>query len=620
MADYKITGDGTNYYGYQGTNPTPITSGTNPTAVINYVYNLMSTGQTVDFIGSFTITTRCSDIKKSIIMDFTQATVTVTGTFFWIYNPVNLVGGHFIGLGTDSGLLIVNATNTIFDNSDFQNFLVGTAYASSYTEFLRCVFHDSTNMNLLLFTSDGGGHHKAIGCTFRDANDSIYVSAGHPYCQFLNCKFIRLNGHGMYLDGVDGLGGHIVAGCEWDAQSWQGGIHCKCKNNIIGPATVDGISYPGNNFHDFPAGNNAVAISIYSEYESSTANDNEIFGNTFTNLDMAIWLGHDAQMSPMARTKIHDNVFTNVRRHCFGLNPWIAGGAWNYVDDTKIYYNDFHNCPTPFKASDGPASWIRNLVIAHNTFDPPVPPDEVAVLKSYVNTMIYGNIGLEDFNPVTDPTSPYYIPPRIAPTPQLIVTVTANPTAIQANGSSTVTVHVVDDSSNNIINATVALIASGGTLTAISGITDSAGNFTTSFTDNVEETVTINAIATASDYTAGQTTVPATITVSTTPPILATVAGIVSDGTNPIAGATVTLDGNNRTTGNDGAYSFDNVEAKVYQMTVTASGYQTWTYPLDARAGGTITQNVTIAISPIPSDNSALILIGLAALAVILGG
>jgi hypothetical protein len=286
--------------------------------------------------------------------------------------------------------------------------------------------------------------------------------------------------------------------------------------------------------------------------------------------------------------------------YAIGINAPIEGAGTQHADDAWIYCNTFRNCPYPIRTtnSDG-ANLILRMVIARNNFD--VAPTNQAELNNYGSaagapTMAYDNINYADFNV---PATKQITSCAGGTIPALLVTVTANPGAIQAGGTSAVTVHVTDDLGSNVSGAAVTLTASGGLLTNLSGTTNASGNFVTSFTDSIAQTVTINAAASATGYTSGQAT-PATITVSSTPPVLVTVQGTITDGTNPIAGANVTLNGHSYTTIANGVYTFQNITAKVYQMTVTASGYRTWAYPLDASAGGTVTQNVVLSTSTIP--------------------
>jgi len=439
MADYTITGSGVNATATENVSPFRTTPLASISSILNTVLGWITApaGKIVEFIGTFDVTVQIPIYGKNgtafqyLILDFTQATMNVSGSpsSFEVRSAyVKFLNRRWIGpgIGDASGqaaairILKESSVNDgkycVIDGAEMEQCFqcVFCAYESSYNTLINCNFHDNLSSIGGGYTlqMQGLGHHRIINCQIIRARGGIFFSDTSVYNLIQDCKFDDIrDAHAVYFDGLNHSVGHNeIVGCDFSNQQYQACIHMKSPNNKI----------HHNAFHDMGAGLNTVAISIYSEYSTAEANDNEIYNNTFTNLDMAIWLGHDGCAQPTVRNKFRDNVFTNVRKHCFGLNPWIAGGAWNYVDDTKIYYNDFHNCPTIFKASDGPASWIRNLVIAHNTFDPPVSPDEVARLKSYVNTMIYGNIGLEDYNPVTDPSSPYYIPPRTAATTLII--------------------------------------------------------------------------------------------------------------------------------------------------------------------------------------------------------
>lgn len=103
----------------------------------------------------------------------------------------------------------------------------------------------------------------------------------------------------------------------------------------------------------------------------------------------------------------------------------------------------------------------------------------------------------------------------------------------------------------------------------------------------------------------GQTT---TQNVFLTPQVVqpkATIAGVIygldaQGNVNPVAGATVTLNGYVATTSATGTYQFTDVTAKAYTLTVSATGYPTKTASIDASAGGNYTQNVTLTTTPPP--------------------
>jgi parallel beta-helix repeat protein len=268
------------------------------------------------------------------------------------------------------------------------------AYGSSYDTIQNCSIHDNTNnycINLI-----NSGHNRIINCHLYNSKAGMFVENGCPYNQILGCEFYGNDGHSIYLDGGSAsVANNIVSGCSFHDQLNGAGLQIKCQNNSI----------YNNVFYNF-TGSGAPAFSIYSEYSPSYANDNDIFNNTFTNVVEAMWLGHNPANYPTLRNRIHDNTFTRVT-NCIRLNPWE--GAVNTVEDTWIYYNDFHSCTNPFPGTGGSASLIKNTVIAYNTFDATVPNAEVVALESYVNTMIYGNTPwMPDFNV----PSPLPIPPR----------------------------------------------------------------------------------------------------------------------------------------------------------------------------------------------------------------
>jgi ABC-type Fe3+ transport system substrate-binding protein len=77
-------------------------------------------------------------------------------------------------------------------------------------------------------------------------------------------------------------------------------------------------------------------------------------------------------------------------------------------------------------------------------------------------------------------------------------------------------------------------------------------------------------------------------------PIIATVEGVVTDEDGElVSGATVTLDGETITTGEDGSYSFE-VETGTYTLTVEKEGYETDTSTVSATSEDTYTVDVKV--------------------------
>jgi hypothetical protein len=378
------------------------------TQTISYALSKLTSGrtwqETVLLKGTFSIGTTITLSQANVLLDCRQATLTSTADILLDVKStkVTILGGHWIGQGTQTYKRIqfggTSATNCTVDGIDAENFVLELAYASSYITVQNCYFHDTTN-NYFLNVLGVAHHNRFINCRFiTGVAAAAFVHHTSGYNQFIGCEFGYLNNHGIYLDGQlntdPSVGHNIVTGCTFHDFTDNAGLHIKCQNNTI----------YNNTFYNFTG---AVGLSIYSEYSSgATANDNEIYGNTFRDMSEAIWVGHNPANLPTLRNKIHDNTFTNVT-NCIRLNPWE--GAIETTEDTWIYYNDFYSCTNPFPATGGSASLIKNTVIAYNTFDATVPNAEVVALKSYVNTMIYGNTPwMADFNV----PSPLPIPPR----------------------------------------------------------------------------------------------------------------------------------------------------------------------------------------------------------------
>ena len=74
-----------------------------------------------------------------------------------------------------------------------------------------------------------------------------------------------------------------------------------------------------------------------------------------------------------------------------------------------------------------------------------------------------------------------------------------------------------------------------------------------------------------------------------------TVAGTVTDTDGePVGGATVTINGSDTTTGADGSYEIDELDAGTYDVTVVADGYAHGTADADVSAGDTTTVDVVL--------------------------
>lgn len=98
------------------------------------------------------------------------------------------------------------------------------------------------------------------------------------------------------------------------------------------------------------------------------------------------------------------------------------------------------------------------------------------------------------------------------------------------------------------------------------------------------------------------------------PPTYGALTGIVkkNDGT-PVVDATVTIDGLKQTTGADGSYFFENLQATTYQMTVTASGYNPWSAQITVIAGQELTQNAILTTSITPRSYSGVLMASITA-------
>jgi parallel beta-helix repeat protein len=345
--------------------------------------------------------------QANVLLDCRQATLTTAASILlnvWSSN-VTILGGHWIGqtgCATAIELIGSSATNCLIDGLEVENFegslqgVIFGAYASSYNTIQNCSIHDNSNNYCINFGSDFG-HNKVINCKIYNSRAGIFICPSSGYNEITGCEFYNLNGHSMYNDGgATAIGHNAVHGCRFHDQLYGAGFQIKTFWNKI----------YNNSFYNFTT--DSPAFAIYSELANYYANDNEIYNNTFINVRMAFWIGHgDIVHSPTNRNKIHDNYFENVNK-CIALNPsgLDNGPSTQHVDDTWIYYNKFVNCGDIFPTTncDG-ATLIVNTVIAYNNFGKTVT--NLSIL-SYNNTMVYGNIGMTDFNV----PSPMPIPPR----------------------------------------------------------------------------------------------------------------------------------------------------------------------------------------------------------------
>ena len=356
--------------------------------------------ETVYLKGAFSIITTVTLSQAKVLLDCRQATVTSTTAIPLIVrsSDVTILGGHWVGqvANTRIQFLGAGATRCTIDNFDANNFALEPGYDSTYITVQNCYFYDSTGNYFINFLNSG--YNIVRNCHFHNgAVAALFFSAQCHHNQILSSEFDSMHNHDIYLDGGSGsIGTNIIAGCSFHDHLYNAGAQIKCQNNKI----------YNNTFYNFLP-SNTVGLSIYSEYSPSYANDNEVYNNTFTDMTEGIWLGHNPANYPTLRNKIHDNTFTNVT-NCIGLNRW--SGSTNTTEDTWIYYNHFYSCTSIFPGTGGPTSVIKNTVVAYNTFDTTVLNADVLALKSYVNTLIYGNAPWMVDYPTPLP-SPLPIPP-----------------------------------------------------------------------------------------------------------------------------------------------------------------------------------------------------------------
>jgi hypothetical protein len=447
-ANYTITGDEINYVARENGGSGRTTSGTSLSSVMTTVFGWASAGQLVEFIGTFTLSGSVT-LAKSIALNLTKATITLSGpsNFQWqvtarvtfygghkvdITNPANEFdppsnGGHIIGTVQDSRILLnTGSDNSIFEGIDFKNSGIMFAYGSGsspktmkYVTVQNCVFHDcvgdgSTLSGQPMIGGESGGYHTIQNCRFKDSStQAIFFDGAATHMTFYRCEFKNISysgsAHSFYLCGDNsgpGYGGYNdISYCIFhDFGEYDGAIQLKCPYNKI----------HDNTFYNYVGG---VAVSVYSQWSGSIANDNDFYNNTFTDCDSAFWIGHGSDSSdPTLRNLIHNNTFTRVS-DCVTLqlsNPVAV------ADDTKIYYNNFINCGRAFYSYA--ATMVHNTVFAYNYFDASSYSGSQTQLQATVNSMIYQNIifppsgtvviANSNYGLITNSSSYYYVASR----------------------------------------------------------------------------------------------------------------------------------------------------------------------------------------------------------------
>jgi hypothetical protein len=406
------------------------------TQTISYAVSKLTSGrtwqETVLLKGTFSIGTTVTLSAGNVKLDFSQATVNLAAsivafranagniTFYGgQYNPFTNTGTHSQWVGrSGSSAIQAWSDNCVVDGFEFSGFtdtLVGVLVAASGSSTMtmkNCYLHDNAGSGAINLVGSGG-YHNIINCKISLGIMGIMGNPGVPNNKVIGCEFYGWNvsgGHAIYFDGGGSNSGYNeVSGCTFHDGVNGAGLHIKCQWNTIHNNTFTRL-------YKF-TGSETVGISLYSEFSGYTANDNDIYNNTFNDCYFGIWIGHNTQgNNPTLRNKIHNNVFTSVTK-CIRL---LA--ASNTAEDTKIYYNDFHSCGNPFPNTGTSASLINNTVVAYNYFDASVPGADVSWIQSCVNSMSYQNtffpsdttLAMANFNyaSVADSASYYYVAPR----------------------------------------------------------------------------------------------------------------------------------------------------------------------------------------------------------------
>lgn len=411
-ATYTVTGEGGVYTGVERIPPYRTTSSSNAVTVIVTIFEWMTSGASVEFIGDFEWTNMVT-LSKSAYLNFTSADVTAFYDIILnIITPAVVIieGGRWKGMVYNAKIRFQSsAGHSIIDGINATNFkLEFTSYCGPHITVKNSLWHDCNNLSYCI-ASNNQGYNIFQNCTFYNTAPGvggIFIDAGCGYCLFENCTFDNMGYHNIYLGSYSDMplespGNHIVRNCVFkNAKNYnQAAIHLKTQKCKI----------YNNTFKNMYG--NAVPISLYSDWTYSNANYNEIYNNTFENLQDAIRLGGHLADAPQYGNKIYNNTFRNV----------TSAIAFNYASttvtqpliDTWVYYNKFYDCNSPFPIYPaGLPEYVIGTIIAYNTFSAVVPTNEQTRLQSYVNTLIYGNKLLDGTTPaMADYPTP--LPPNL---------------------------------------------------------------------------------------------------------------------------------------------------------------------------------------------------------------
>jgi len=409
---------------------------TNAAQTISYALSKLTPGRTwqeaIILKGSFSIYSTVTVSGSNTLLDFSQATVNIfavvpafdirgsSNTFYGgLYNPFTGQGTHSVwnGQGTTSSAIWAWGTKDTVDGFEFTGFRNSQVLAAAdggttvrEMTIQNCYFHDNPGATNILLNNERSGYNSVLGCKFGISFSGIVVAGGVIQNVVDGCEFYGWHssgGHAIYFGGGNAANsGYNTVSNNYFHDGVNGaGCHIKCHYNSIHDNVFENMTL-----------STAVPFSIYSEMPGYLANDNDIYNNSITNCYYGFFIGHDTSgNNPTLRNLIHDNHFTKVT-NCFRI---LATS--NTVEDTKIYYNDFTNCPTVFQTTGATASWIKNTVIAYNYIDNASVPN-VSWVQSWANSMSYQNtrsatdtsLAMPNFNynAVTDPASWYYVAPR----------------------------------------------------------------------------------------------------------------------------------------------------------------------------------------------------------------
>lgn len=410
--DYTLSSSGGIYYGIENIGLMRSTSSANSKTTFDTVMGWISTGATVEVIGTWVFSSQLANIATNCSLDFSAATITGSvsgGIVADVTASISIIGGYWTGTTSQTRFrFFTTVGNCTIEQAEMVEWKWEfTQYCGTNMVVRNCTWHDVTLLSYCI-ASNNLGYNTYQDILFNNTANNIggiYVAAWCHFCTFDNLTFAYMGYHSLYLSSYEtpgtALGGHEVVGCtfKYFKNNNMAGIHLKCNATEV----------HGNIFMNFTDSWNNPAISMYSDFDYSNCDDNLIYNNTFMDMYEAIRIGSALANKPQSRNRIFNNTFIDISSST-GVFAFAYGSvpqATQHINDTWIYYNNLYNCPSPFPIySYDKDAVVHNTIIAYNNFYTAVPPTQETLLHDWDNTSIYGNYGLADYHVPETPDIP----------------------------------------------------------------------------------------------------------------------------------------------------------------------------------------------------------------------